>query len=249
MGGTSASGSLLLLALLSAGSTVAVAQAPRTWVDPPAEITATTPNPIPKPVPAPEEAAPPAQAAKPADPLPAQPAPPPQTAEQPPQTSPSAAAARPHKAPEENRQADRAEKAKHFAARYLETWSAPNDFALEATAEFYAPRVLFHGRTMSMTRLFKEKRRFARRWPERDYRARQNAMGAECNADGTLCKVHTVFDFEASNSARRRSSQGAGVLQLVVNFIGDKPVIVAEHSTLLNQERKRTLVLEDASNE
>jgi hypothetical protein len=34
-----------------------------------------------------------------------------------------------------------------------------------------------------------------------------------------------------------------------VHFIGDRPVIVAEHSTLLGQERKRNLALEGASND
>ena len=88
-----------------------------------------------------------------------------------------------------------------------------------------------------MQRLFNEKRRFARRWPERNYRPRQDAIGTVCNPAGEVCTVHAVFDFTASHPRRRRVSQGTGALQLIVHFIGDKPVIVAEHSTLLGQER------------
>ena len=91
-----------------------------------------------------------------------------------------------------------------------------------------------------MQRLFNEKRRFVRRWPERDYRPRQDGIGTVCNPAGEICTVHAVFDFTASHPKRRRMSRGTGALQLVVHFIGDKPVIVAEHSTLLGQERKRT---------
>ncbi len=92
---------------------------------------------------------------------------------------------------------------------------------------------------MSMRRLFDEKRRFVRRWPERDYRPRPDSVGVACNPAGEVCTVHTVFDFTAANPSRHRHSEGTGALQLIVQFIGDKPIIVAEHSTLLGQERRR----------
>jgi hypothetical protein len=170
-------------------------------------------------------------------------------AEQPREAPAPAVAAQPTKDPETGKQAARASVARDFALDYLNSWSASNDAALEATAAFYAPRILFHGREVSMKRLFEEKRRFVRRWPERDYRPRQDGVGTTCNPAGEVCTVHAVFDFTASHPKRRRVSQGTGALQLVVHFIGDKPVIVAEHSTLLGQERKRNLALEGASND
>jgi hypothetical protein len=148
------------------------------------------------------------------------------------------------KDPDADKRTAHASVAKQFAVDYLNSWSAPNDSALEATAAFYAPRVLFHGREVSMQRLFNEKRRFVRRWPERQYR-----IGTACNPTGEICTVHAVFDFSASNPRRRRVSQGTGALQLVVHFIGDRPLIVAEHSTLLGQERRRNLAQEGASND
>jgi len=165
--------------------------------------------------------------------------PPVRQAEQPPAAAPSppAATAQPLKDPDAEKRSARASVAKDFAIDYLESWSASNEVALEATAAFYAPRILFHGREVSMQRLFNEKRRFARRWPERNYRPRQDAIGTVCNPAGEVCTVHAVFDFTASHPKRRRVSQGTGALQLIVHFIGDKPVIVAEHSTLLGQER------------
>jgi len=157
--------------------------------------------------------------------------------------------AQPKTEPDADWRTARASVAKQFAIDYLNSWSAPNDSALEATAAFYAPRVLFHGREVSMQRLFNEKRRFVRRWPERDYRPRQDGIGTVCNPAGEICTVHAVFDFSASNPRRRRVSQGTGALQLVVHFIGDRPVIVAEHSTLLGQERRRNLAQEGSSND
>jgi hypothetical protein len=191
------------------------------------------------------------QSAQPQAPAAKPDAPPSRQAEQPPEAAPSAPAvtAQTPKDPDAEKRNARVSAAENFAIDYLESWSASNDVALEATAAFYAPRILFHGREVSMQRLFNEKRRFARRWPERDYRPRRDAMGTVCNPAGEVCTVHAVFDFTASHPKRRRISQGTGALQLIIHFIGDKPVIVAEHSTLLGQERKRNLVQEGASHE
>ena len=251
----------ILLTLLTAAAPMAAAQTGRAWVDPPAEG-ATAPSQAPAPQ-KPEPAGPPPQAATPAPaPAPtqsAQPqapavapeASPSRQAEQPPAAEPSAptVTAQPLKDPDAEKRDARASAAKDFAIDYLEAWSASNDVALEATAAFYAPRILFHGREVSMQRLFNEKRRFVRRWPERDYRPRKDGMGVACNPPGEVCTVHAVFDFTASHPKRRRVSQGTGALQLIVHFIGDKPVIVAEHSTLLGQERKRNLALEGATHD
>jgi hypothetical protein len=255
--------SIAALLTLMAAAPMAAAQTGRAWVDPPAASGA-APSPAPKPqnetpvspppqaaTPAPAPATPPMQSAQPATPAVKPDAPPSRQAEPPPAAAPSApaVAAQPLKDPDADKRSARASVAKNFAIDYLESWSASNDVALEATAAFYAPRVLFHGREVSMQRLFNEKRRFARRWPERDYRPRPNAMGTVCNPAGEVCTVHAVFDFTASHPKRRRVSQGTGALQLIVHFIGDKPVIVAEHSTLLGQERKRNLAPEGASHD
>jgi len=237
--GRSLTSRIALLTLLMASGPMAAAQSGRTWVDPPTEAPAAAPAEPPKPAPAP----PPPQAASPTAPDPSQ------TAQPRTPAAPPAVAERPMKDPDAEKRATRAAVAKSFAVDYLESWSAANDAALEATAAFYAPRVLFHGREVSMQRLFNEKRRFVRRWPERDYRPRQDGIGTICNPAGEICTVHAVFDFTASNSRRRRVSQGTGALQLIVNFIGDKPVIVAEHSTLLGQERKKNLAQEGVSHD
>ncbi|MFL5026383.1 MAG: hypothetical protein ACJ8DB_07315 [Microvirga sp.] len=258
--------SIATLLTLMAAAPMAAAQTGRAWVDPPSEGGA-APSQAPKPqnepqnetpvspppqaaAPAPAPAPPPMQSAQPAPPVVKPEARPSRQAE-PPVAAPSApaVAAQPLKDPDADKRSARASAAKNFAIDYLESWSASNDVALEATAAFYAPRVLFHGREVSMQRLFNEKRRFARRWPERDYRPRPDAMGTVCNPAGEVCTVHAVFDFTASHPKRRRVSQGTGALQLIVHFIGDKPVIVAEHSTLLGQERKRNLAPEGASHD
>jgi hypothetical protein len=226
---------LAILCSAAGISNAGLAQTARPWVDPPAQL-GSTPQ-----VPAPQPAAP----------APATNLAPPAPAPQPQQEAKPESAPQPQPAPEIQtaERETRSENAKTFVLNYLKTWSSPNERALDATAELYAPRVLYHGRTVSLERVFKQKERFVKRWPERDYRPREDAIGSECNPDGTVCKVHTVFDYVAANPRRGRFSQGSGALQLIVQFIGDKPVIVAEHSTVITQSRKRKLASEDVSNE
>jgi hypothetical protein len=259
-----------LLTLLMVVSPMAAAQTARPWVDPPTDG-ATPPSPAPSQAPEivspappptsppqvasppPETAPPPAQAAQPQAPVVRPEVPATRQAQQPeaprPAAPPPARTAQPKQEPADDKREARAATAKRFAVDYLTSWSAPNNAALEETAAFYAPRVLFHGREVTLRRLFDEKRRFANRWPERDYRPRENGIGTTCNPAGEICTVHAVFDYTASHPRRRRVSQGTGALQLVVHFIGDRPVIVAEHSTLLGQERRRNLALEGVSND
>ncbi|WP_134499320.1 hypothetical protein [Microvirga pakistanensis] len=243
--------SSLILVLLGADSgSTTFAQEARSWVDPPANGGAPQAAPA-----APPAASPEPPRLPPVSPTPEvrQPVQPPQASPQPSQPvspAPRTKAAEPRQSPSwDERRLARAEMAKNFAIEYLSSWSARNDVALEATAELYAPRVLFHGRTVTLERLYREKQRFVRRWPEREYRPRSDAMGVLCNPDGSICTVHAVFDYTAANPKRRQISEGSGAVRLIVEFIGEKPVIVAEHSTLLKQTRRRTLALEGTSNE
>ena len=125
--------------------------------------------------------------------------------------------------------------AEALAGAYLDYWSAPNAVTLDATPDFYAPRVEFHGRLLSARALFEEKKRFVRRWPERHYTPRPDTLRTACDPGTGTCVVKTVFDFIAANPARHRRSEGTGTLELVVSVAGQQPVIIAETSRILRR--------------
>jgi hypothetical protein len=207
-----------VVTLLVAGP-AAFAQAHRPWIDPPADLGAREGSTeLRGRVPARAETAP---------------------VEPPP---PAAAATRPE--PRDRLEA-REQAARELAISYLASWST-NPVTLESTLEFYAPRVAFHGRMISARALFQQKRRFARRWPERQYHHRPETIQVACDPEGDVCTVRSIIDFVAANPRARRRSQGSASFELVVSFTGERPVIVSENS--LVRPRSRSTRLEAREN-
>lgn len=260
-----------LLVLLIGSGGAAFAQSGRVWVDPPANLNVPAKpaepqaSPAAPPVPPPaapqapqQQAAPTPQPAEPAvrsaqpERVPPAPQPPAQSAETPRNPPPAAppplapTVAEPRREPE-NRLAASERTAKELAVRYLASWSEPNQEALTEAGDFYGDRVVFHGRTISVRRLVREKSRFARRWPERNYRPQENTMKVACEPTGIVCTVHTMFDFMAANPKRHKRTEGVGALQLVVSFASDQPIITAENSVVLNQGRDRRNLAQEGS--
>jgi hypothetical protein len=108
---------------------------------------------------------------------------------------------------------------------------------MEVMPEFYGSRVEFHGRLVSARSVFEEKRRFVRRWPERQYSPRRDTMRVSCAPAGEVCTVRTQFDFVAANPQRGQRSSGTGQLELVVALAGSTPVIVSETSQVMKRGR------------
>ena len=127
--------------------------------------------------------------------------------------------------------------AQQLAIDYLGYWSAPNAVTLRATPDFYAPRVLFHGRVMSARALAEEKRRFIQRWPQRYYSPRLETMRTNCDPGREVCTVRTAFDFTALNPAQGARSRGTANLELGVSFVGGRPAIVFESSHIVRRGR------------
>ena len=215
-------------------------QAPAAQPDPPRRVDPTpggdgragAPPDAAKTSPAPR---PPSEAAqpRPAETAPtARPSPPARAAEPP--RAPSAAEA-PAPGERRPRRSDHAGAAEEFTVAYLAYWSAPNAVALDATPDFYASQILFHGRQMSARALFEEKRRFVRRWPVREYRPRLETMRTNCDPAPPICTVRTMFDFTASSPQTGKRSQGSALLQLGVSFTSGEPTIVFESSQVTSR--------------
>ena len=124
-----------------------------------------------------------------------------------------------------------------LATSYLELWSAPNNVTLATASSFYGPTVQFHGRLRSVGSILAEKRRFAERWPDRSYRPLPNTTQVSCEPTGERCTVWSSFEFAAAKPSEGRQSLGIGEHELVVSWLGERPVIASETSRVVIRGR------------
>jgi hypothetical protein len=94
---------------------------------------------------------------------------------------------------------------------------------------------MFHGRRRSIDSVMAEKRAFAERWPDRDYRYRTGTTQVACESDRSRCTVWSLFDFSASNARANQRSRGMGMHELVVSFAAARPIITSENSRVLRR--------------
>ena len=129
----------------------------------------------------------------------------------------------------------RVQAALDLAHAYLSLWSEPNGVTVASASTFYAPVVTFHGRTRSLASILAEKRRFAERWPNRNYQHRPETAQVTCEDDRPVCTVRASFDFFASRPGKGQQTSGLGEHELLVSFEGERPVIVAENSRIIRR--------------
>jgi hypothetical protein len=129
----------------------------------------------------------------------------------------------------------REQAARDLAYAYLALWSAPNRVTLASASSFYGPTVTFHGTTRTIGSVLAEKRRFAERWPDRNYRHRPETTQVACEGDGDRCTVRSSFDFDAGNPRQRQRALGIGEHELVVSFASGTPVIESENSRVIRR--------------
>jgi len=117
--------------------------------------------------------------------------------------------------------------------RYIELWSAPNRVTIPSAAAFYGPSVIFHGKKRDIGSVIAEKRRFAQRWPDRNYHYRPGTTYVGCDSHGATCTVWSIFDFSATAPQNGRRSRGIGEHELIISFTGPSPIILSENSRVL----------------
>lgn len=126
-----------------------------------------------------------------------------------------------------------------YAETYLAQWSAPNDQALAAMARSYAATVDFYGKPVPRAALLAQKRAYALRWPARSYIARPGSVIASCRADGSVCTVAGLVEWDCRSTERNAHAAGVAEFTITVAWSGDGPGIVAESGAVLARTPSR----------
>jgi hypothetical protein len=116
-----------------------------------------------------------------------------------------------------------------FAYSYLQSWSSSNDKALSDLRGLFGSRVSYYGRSLDQNSLFEKKRRFAERWPVRNYRHRPGTLSVRCEKPAGQCWVRSIVDWDAANPTRNAKKRGAFRFELGIDVSGPRPIVRSEN--------------------
>jgi hypothetical protein len=116
---------------------------------------------------------------------------------------------------------------------YWVAWSSPNTVALTTIEGFYGNTIKFYGKVRSRSDVMKEKRKFAERWPDRKYEARDGSISIKCDPATAACNVTGIVDWQAASPPR--SARATGVAHFLFTFVlqGDRAKIASESGSVV----------------
>jgi hypothetical protein len=126
------------------------------------------------------------------------------------------------------------QRAKDFAVLIEGLWSRPNAEMLPALDGLYEDQVMFYGKKTTREAVLKEKRAFAARFPQREYKPKDH-ISVWCG--GELCTVYGLVDFRAVDPVAQIVSSGVATFEYQFVMLGAKPKIRMENGEVLNRTR------------
>jgi DnaJ domain len=106
----------------------------------------------------------------------------------------------------------------------MSKWSGTNPAGLAGFDALYAAEIDYFGKRLSRDAVLADKRRFAKRWPERTYKVQSSY--AECNA--SECFVDGSVEWETRSPARKAVASGVAGFSYVLMPLGETFVIKRE---------------------
>jgi len=125
-------------------------------------------------------------------------------------------------------------KAKDFISDLFSSFSSDNESGMNFLIKNMKKDVMFYGKRTSKDIILKEKEKFMKRWPTRNYVERPESLNIKCDSAENSCLVEVVIDWDARNS--NKTSIGVGKFFYELQFINGSLQIAAESSEVI--ERK-----------
>jgi len=125
-----------------------------------------------------------------------------------------------------------AERAMAMVTSLATLWSAPNAETLRGIDQFYGDKVFYHGKVLTRQAVLQDKRHFADRWPQRNYKIRPHSMTASCNGATNTCRVQGIMERQLANAAADTKSEDVAAFDISFVRSGDALKISAETSSV-----------------
>lgn len=110
-----------------------------------------------------------------------------------------------------------------------------NNKAIEEISQYYSNQVNYYGKITSLTDVIKDKSRYFRRWPERNYRIRAETVSTVCGVN--LCRVNGIYDWSVRSVQRNKQASGSATFSFSVEM-ENEPRIVSENSEVISRSRQ-----------
>ena len=120
-----------------------------------------------------------------------------------------------------------------FIQTYFQQWSLPNASALAYLDGVFPDRVSYFDEPLDHTSLMKAKRRFAERWPERNFAARTGSLDVTCD-ERHLCTVWGLVDWTCRSAQRQAYATGTSAFSLQLQ----DGMVVAEDGFVVSRGRR-----------
>ena len=99
---------------------------------------------------------------------------------------------------------------------YLALWSRNADVGPAAVERFYAPTVVYYGKSLSRAQVLADKLRYIKAWPERAYREIPGTIDAHCNGNRSRCRVSVMMTWRRIS---RGGKSSAGRARIAFDFV------------------------------
>lgn len=96
----------------------------------------------------------------------------------------------------------------------------------------YSGQVNYFGKELSADEVLKDKRRFADRWPSRQYAIRDGSLSVECAV--ILCRVNAIIDWQVRSEKRKKVASGASRASFLLDT--DRNTILRESGSVIRPE-------------
>ena len=126
--------------------------------------------------------------------------------------------------PKHHKHQELAGRAQLFVNAVISKWSGTNAAGLAGFDALYSAEIDYFGKRLSRDAVLADKRRFAKRWPERTYKVQSSY--AECNA--SECFVDGSVEWETRSPARKAVTSGVAGFSYVLMPLGETFVIKRE---------------------
>ena len=99
--------------------------------------------------------------------------------------------------------------------RYFSIWDQDSNVTLANVEKLYASRITYYGQPMTPESLYRDKRAFIRRWPERRYSVEPGSAARVCDAGESRCRLTAILDWRTSGESGTRAGRSRVTLTLV----------------------------------